>query len=182
MTDRTAVDDELLEIPINLAGLLKIRVPGHLNPEEFRSRALAQFKKLLGTQYEMGESCEATFAYEGDAWSLCDQVQAADRLFDVQHDLSMNVTGASVALRPRPGEFGENRYRGRIGAYVSEFDVFVTARCPTTDAERVLVNVRMEDGNPTVHVMDASSPESADSAGQAPLVSVPFFNLAFALN
>lgn len=174
--------NQTVSIPVNLNGMLNVNLPAHVDPDEFCARALEQFKRMLASETEMGESGEATFSFDGDVWSTEGQAQVGDLMFEVQHDLSMNVSGALVALRPRKGQFGADRYRSRICAYVAEHDVYVTGRCPQTDAERVMCVVRMDDGEPTVHVMNPSFEDSFELDGQAPMVSVPFRGLSFALN
>lgn len=171
-----------VSIPVNLNGMLNVTLPSHVNAEEFCTRALDQFKRLLEAETKIGESGDVTFSFDGDVWSTEGQAQVGDLMFEVQHDMAMNVSGALVALKPRKGEFGADRYRSRICAYVSEHDVFVTGRCPQTDAERVLVVVRMDDSDPTVHVMNPSFEDAMAADGQAPLVSVPFRGMSFALN
>lgn len=181
MTSMPQETNQTLEIPVNLNGVLRVKVPAHLNAEEFRALALQQFTQMLNSQVDMGESGEATFNFEADIWSTDGQANVADLLFDVQHDLNLNVTGAAVALRPKKGEFGANRYFSRLAAYVTEDDVYITARNPQNDLERVLVSVRMDSAVPTVHVMkptddDLGSPEIA------PLFSIPFPGLSCMLN
>ncbi|WP_439126042.1 MAG: hypothetical protein ACNJA3_29515 (plasmid) [Pseudomonas rhizophila] len=174
--------NQSISLPVNFNGLLNVTIPPHVNAEEFCALALEQFKQLLQAETDMGETGEASFSFEGEVWSTEGQAQMGDLMFEVQHDLSMNVSGALVALKPRKGEFGSDRYRSRICAYVSEHDVYVTGRCPRTDAERVLVVVRMDASDPTVHVMNPSFDEDMNLHGQAPLVSVPFRGMSFALN
>lgn len=169
-------------IPVNLNGTLNVTLPAHLNSEEFAARALEHFKRMIEAETQMGESGDSAFSFEGDVWSTEGQAQVGDLMFEVQHDMSMNVSGALVALKPREGQFGADRYRSRICAYVSMHDVYVTGRCPQTDAERVLVVVRMDDSDPTVHVMNPSFQDASAVEGQAPLVSVPFRGMSFALN
>lgn len=182
MTTPFRDQSQTVSIPVNLNGMLNVTLPPHVNADEFCARALEQFKRLLEAESEMGESGDATFSFDGDVWSTEGQAQVGDLMFEVQHDLSMNVSGALVALKARKGEFGADRYRSRICAYVSEYDVYVTGRCPQTDSERVLVVVRMDDCEPTVHVMNPASEDALGSEGQAPLVSVPFRGLSFGLN
>ncbi|HDS0957069.1 hypothetical protein [Pseudomonas putida] len=182
MDNPAANQAQSISIPVNLNGMLNVTLPSHVDAQEFCARALEQFKRMLEVETAMGESGEATYSFDGDVWSTEGQAQVGDLMFEVQHDLAMNVSGALVALKPRKGEFGANRYRSRICAYVSEHDVYVTGRCTQTDAERVLVSVRMDGSNPTVHVMNPSFAEDMDVEGQVPLVSIPFSGLAIALN
>jgi hypothetical protein len=181
MTIQTTDTTQTLEIPVSINGVLRVTVPPHLNAEEFRALALQRFSQMLETQVGMGESGEPTFGFAGDVWSTEGQSQVADLLFDVQHDLHLNVTGASVALRPKAGEFGANRYRSRLAAYVTEHDVYITGRNPQNDVERVLVSVRMDSAVPTVHVMNPADDDYV-STELAPLFSVPFPGMSSMLN
>jgi hypothetical protein len=172
---------QTLEIPVNINGVLRVQVPAHANEEEFRALALQQFTQMLDRQVGMGESGEATFEFAGDAWSTEGQFKDADLMFEVQHDLSLNMSGASVALRPQAGDFGADRYRSRLTAYVTEHDVYITGRNPQNDMERVLVSVRMDSAVPTVHVMNPIDDDLVSSA-LAPLFSVPFPGMSCMLN
>ncbi|MBM5458925.1 hypothetical protein H8F21_15265 [Pseudomonas sp. P66] len=182
MNQTATNQSQSISIPVNLNGMLNVTLPAHVNADEFCARALEQFKRMIELETGMGESGEATFSFDGDVWSTEGQAQVGDLMFEVQHDLAMNVSGALVALKPRQGEFGADRYRSRICAYVSEHDVYVTGRCSQTDAERVLVSIRMDGSDPTVHVMNPSFHEDMDLEGQVPLVSVPFRGMSIALN
>jgi hypothetical protein len=95
--------------------------------------------------------------------------------------LNLNVTGAAVALRPKKGEFGANRYFSRLAAYVTADDVYITARNPQNDLERVLVSVRMDSAVPTVHVMSPATDDLV-SPQIAPLFSVPYPGMSSMLN
>lgn len=172
---------QTLEIPVNINGVLRVQVPAHANAEEFRALALQQFSQLLDRHVGMGESGEASFNFTGDVWSTEGQTKATDVMFEVQHDLALNVSGATVALRPQNGDFGADRYRSRLTAYVTEHDVYITGRNPQNDMERVIVSVRMDSAVPTVHVMNPADDDLV-STELAPLFSVPFPGMSCMLN
>lgn len=182
MTSSRANSSQTVEVPVSLNGILRVSIPSHMNAEEFLQRALEHFAEKLRTKSQLGETGEAAYSFDGEVWSTEDQAQLGDVLFEVQHDIAAQVSGAVVALKPRAGTFGENRFRSRVGAYVSEHDIYVTARCPQTDAERVLVNIRMTDGDPTVYVMDPATNEYDSVDGELPIFSATFPRMSYGVN
>lgn len=182
MTSTCPNSSHTVEIPVNLNGTLRISIPSHMNADEFLQRALDHFAEKLRTESKLGETGDAAYTFDGEVWSAEGKAQLGDVLFEVQHDIAAQVSGAVVALKPRAGTFGENRFRSRVGAYVSEHDIYITARCPQTDAERVLVNVRMTDGDPTVYVMDPATNEFDSVDGELPIFSATFPRMSYAVN
>lgn len=182
MKDQSPHNTQVVEVPVKLSGTLRVSIPSHLDAEEFVQLALKQLSERISADTALGETGTVTYEYVADIWSPERQANVGEQMFDMQHDLSQNVSGAVVALKPRKGAFGENRYRSQIGAYVAEHDVYVTARCPRTGYERVIVNVRMNDGEPTVYVMDPSPDELLSEDGEVPLFAAAFPGMSFAIN
>lgn len=182
MSQATVAASQVIEIPVNMNGTLRVTVPAHMSQDEFREVALERFKQRLNAEVALGESGVATYAFAGEVWGTEGQAQVGNLMFEVQHDLAQNISGAVVALKPRAGEFGANRYRSRVCAYVSEHEVYVTAADPQSGSERVLVTARMEGSDVMVHVMNPSGEDAFSETGMTPLASIPFLGLASALN
>lgn len=174
--------DQIVEVPVNISGALTIKVPSNMCAKQVTSIALEKLSRMLEEEIAIGESAQASASFSGRACSPNLQVEECALMFEVQTDMSMNVTGAEVALKPRVGQFGVDRYRAFITSYVTEHEVYITGRGPQSDGERVLVMVRMDQGCPVVHVMDPIAEDAYGITGLAPVHSVPFPALALALN
>lgn len=173
---------QVIEIPVNMNGTLRVSVPCNMSAEEVQELALERFKRMLNEELLLGEAGEASCQFDGAVWGTEGQAQVGELMFEVQHDMALNVSGAAVALRPRDGEFGAKRYRSRVCAYVAEHEVYLTATEPSTGSERILVSARMEGGDVIVHVMNPSGEDAYSEAGLTPVASIPFAGLAAALN
>ncbi|RRV05454.1 hypothetical protein EGJ28_21180 [Stutzerimonas xanthomarina] len=173
---------QVIEIPVNMNGTLRVNVPTNMSAEQVQGLALERFRRMLNEELLLGEAGEASCQFDGAVWGTEGQAQVGELMFEVQHDMALNVSGAAVALRPRDGEFGANRFRSRVCAYVAEHEVYVTAADPSNGSERVLVTARMEGGDVIVHVMDPSGDDAYMETGMTPIASIPFPGLASALN
>lgn len=182
MSHSSSQSNQVVEVPVNISGILTIKVPSNMCAKELTSIALQKLNRLLVEEIALGESAQACASFSGRACSPGLLVEECELMFEVQTDMSMNVTGAEVALKPRVGQFGAGRYRASITSYVSEHEVYITGRSPQSNGEQVLVMVRMDEGCPVVHVMDPRAEDAYGISGLAPVHSVPFPALAVALN
>lgn len=182
MSNSQVAENQVIEIPVNMNGVLRVTLPPHMSEDDFRELAMERFTQSLKNEVLLGESGEATYSFDGEVWGTEGQAQVGNLMFEVQHDLAQNISGAVVALKPRAGGFGANRYRSRVCAYVSEHEVYVTAFDPKVGAERVLTTARMEGDDVVVHVMNPTGEDAHSSGEMTPLASIPFSGLASALN
>ena len=173
---------QTIEVPVNLNGTVKVRVPSHCHPEEVEKLALEQFKARLNQPVTFGESGYCSYEFRGEAWSTRGQARVGNLEFEVRHDMALNVSGAMVALAPAAGQFGADRLRARLTAYVSREAVYITGRKPGTDLEHVMVMVDIQDGEPTVNVMSPDGDDQFDADGSMPMVSVGFPGMCWNLN
>lgn len=60
---------QTIEVPVNLNGTVKVRVPSHCHPEEVEKLALEQFKARLNQPVTFGESGYCSYEFRGEAWS-----------------------------------------------------------------------------------------------------------------
>lgn len=98
---------QVIEIPVNMNGTLRVSIPSNMCAEQVQELALARFKRMLHEELRLGEVGDAHCQFDGAVWGTEGQAQVGDLMFEVQHDMDLNVSGASVALRPRDGEFGQ---------------------------------------------------------------------------
>lgn len=176
-----ATNEKVLDIPVNLNGILKVSVGDGISPEDIEALAVAAFTKMLRKDLKLGEGSGSTASFVGESWSTAGQARVGDLQFEVRHDLALQTSGAMVALAPAPGAYGANRYRAKVTAYVSREAVFITARDARTDGEKIMVAVTMESGEPTVSVMDPNA-EDEFSATHQPIYSTSFPGMSCSLN
>ncbi|HHH9441225.1 TPA: hypothetical protein ACP32N_003162 [Pseudomonas aeruginosa] len=173
---------QTIEVPVNLNGMMKVRVPRSCHPEDAEKLALEQFKTRLGKTIQFGESGYSSYTFSGEAWSTKGQARVGDLTFEVRHDIAEHVSGAMVAVAPAAGQFGADRLRARLTAYVSREGVFITGRKPGNDTEHVMVMVDIQEGEATVNVMSPTGDDQFEAAGQLPIVSVGFPNMCWSVN
>lgn len=175
-------DFEFIDVPVNLNGVMKVRVPRHYDKSQLQELAIDQFNKHIAQEIYLGESRNTSISFNGEAWSDTGLARVGNLEFEVRHDVALNVSGAMVGLAPPAGDFGADRLRARVTAYVSREAVYVTVRHPRNDAEKVLVAVTMSQGEPTVSVMDPDTSVDDDIEDQVPTVSVAFPGYACSIN
>lgn len=173
---------QTIEVPVNLNGVVRVRVPSHVHPADAEAMALEQFNARLNQPVPFGETGYCSYEFSGEAWSTKGQARVGNLEFEVRHDLALNVSGAMVALAPGAGQFGSDRLRARLTAYVSREAVYITGRKPGTDSEKVMVLVDIQDGEPTVNVMSPTVEDEFNTEGALPVVSVGFPGMCWSLN
>lgn len=173
---------QTIEVPVNLNGMMRVRVPRSTHPEDAEKLALEQFKSRLSQTTHFGESGYRSYEFTGEAWSTKGQARVGELTFEVRHDLALQVSGAMVAVAPAAGQFGADRLRARLTAYVSREGVYITGRKPGNDSEHVMVMVNVQEGEATVNVMSPSGDDQFQAEGQLPIVSVPFPDMCWSVN
>lgn len=155
---------EVIQVPVNLNGSLSVRVPKNMHRVEVERLAIERFSARISNPFHIGENAESHARFEGEAWGEVGNAKVGNLEFEVRHDSKTGVSGAMVALAPAPGSFGASSLRARVTAYVSTNAVFVTARSPQNDDERVMVAIQIVEGELTAFLMD---PESANAEGES---------------
>ncbi len=171
--------DGISEIPINLNGVLKVKnLPA---TAASIGRIVEQFERFIAQEVVFGESGDCRFGFSGEVWSTEGEATVGDLRIGVRHDPRLNVSGASVALSPHENEYGANRLRARVTAYVSPDAVYISARDKDVLNERVLCVVNITEGDLTCFVMDPSGKDSLSSE-VLPEVSIRFPGMVSMLN
>ncbi|MAG65025.1 MAG: hypothetical protein CMK74_04020 [Pseudomonadales bacterium] len=171
--------DVISEIPINLNGLLRVKnMPASAAA---LNKIVERFEQFIAQELVFGESGDCRYQFSGDVWSSEGEASVGDLRIGVKHDPKLNISGASVGLAPQRDEYGANRIRARVTAYVTPDAVYISARDRGVLNERVLCLVNISEGDLTCHVMD---PCGADSQCDelSPTVSVRFPDMISALN
>lgn len=171
--------DVISEIPINLNGVLRVRNMPKSAAEV--DRLVKRFEQFIAQELVYGESGDCRFLFSGEVWSTEGEASVGDLRIGVKHDPRLNISGASVGLAPQQDEYGANRIRARVTAYVTPDAVYISARDRGVLNERVLCLVNISEGDLTCHVMDPSGTDNL-SDEVSPAVSVRFPDMISALN
>lgn len=171
--------DVISEIPINLNGVLRVKnMPASAAALD---RIVERFEQFIAKELVYGESGDCRFMFSGDVWSSEGEASIGDLRIGVKHDPELNISGASVGIAPQSDEYGANRIRARVIAYVTPDAVYISAMDRGALNERVLCVVNIAEGDLTCHVMD---PSGSDGLCEevSPAVSVRFPDMITTLN
>jgi hypothetical protein len=173
--------DVISEIPININGVLNVKNLPASTAALAQGEIIKRFEKFIAQELFYGESGDTRFAFTGEVWSTEGDASVGDLRIGVRHDPKLNISGASVALAPHLSDFGANRLRARVTAYVSPDAVYIAGRDKGVLNERVLCVVNITEGDLTCHVMD---PGGADNLTDevSPAVSIRFPHMVSMLN
>lgn len=145
------------------------------------TKIVERFEQFIAQELVYGESGACRFMFSGDVWSSEGEASVGDLRIGVRHDPELNISGASVGLAPHSDEYGANRIRARVTAYVTPDAVYISARDRGVLNERVLCLVNITEGDLTCHVMEPSGSDNlCDEV--SPAVSVRFPDMISALN
>lgn len=159
MTQLPETEFQEVQVPVNLSGVMTLRLPTSMHRGEVEGIAIERFNNRLAQPFFLGESVDISAKFDGEVWEDAGSTNEANHQFEVHHNQRTGVSGAMVALAPAKGSFGADRLRARVSAYVSRETVFITARKPHTDEEKVMVAVQIIDGELTAFLVDPSDPD-----------------------
>lgn len=152
-------DYQEISVPVNINGVIKVRVPCSAHPGEMERIAIERLNARISQPFHIGEVMDSRAQFEGEVWSDHGNARVGNLEFEVRHDAHSGVSGAMVGLAPQAGAYGATSIRARITAYVSRESVFITARKPQTDDEQMLAAVQIVDGEVTAFLMDPAGEE-----------------------
>lgn len=160
MTNSTQYEE--VDVPVNLNGLIKVRVPSNMHRADVERLAIERFNARLSQPFHAGENADTRVHFEGEAWGDSGMAKVGSLEFEVRHDAKSGVSGAMVGMAPQAGTFGADSLRANITAYVSREVVFVTARNPHTDEEKIIAAVQIAEGDVTAFLMDPNKAGDLD--------------------
>lgn len=168
-----------VQVPVNLSGVMTLRLPTSMHRDEVERIAIDRFNSRIAQPFHLGESVDTSAKFEGEVWGESGTAKVGNLQFEVHHNQRTGVSGAMVALAPAKGTYGADRLRARVSAYVSRETVFITARKPHSDDEQVMVAVQIVDGELTAFLVN---PEATDQPGQSAEQFVRFPNYTTQVN
>jgi hypothetical protein len=129
---------------INLNGAFSVTGPEHLTNEQLRNIGLTLVQQKLGLNLKCKKTGVVVSMKSGSIFLDSGHVNVGELSFDVHHRPDEKCSGAKVAIKPRPGTFGDNYYQSMMGAYVSPNEVFITTEGGTPSSERKIVSVMLD--------------------------------------